>query len=192
MFSIGLAKVAGGAGRWAALCMAVALAACATMGDAPRTLTVSEAQLQEIVEKNLNVDHRLLAVFDVNIGKPKVTLQPDMNRVLTGLDVSVKNPISGGTLKGSMAVSGRLNWDAKAMAVVLADPRAESFAIEGLPSQYSSQVNQLGGLLAEQFLKDFTVYKLRGEELRYRGRAFEPKDFRVKSGGIEIVLGPRG
>lgn len=178
--------------RAAVLAGAALLAACAGLGDGPQTVTLSEAQLQQLVERNLNVDHRLLSIFDVNLGKPKVSMQPDVNRVLTGLDVAVKNPISGSTLKGSIAVSGRLSWDARSMAVVLADPRAESFAIEGVPGQYSNQINRLGGLLAEQFLKDFTLYKPQPEDLQYRGRAIEPTDLRVKQGGVEIVLAPRG
>jgi hypothetical protein len=66
--------------RLAAFVLAVtALAACATLGG-PRTFTLTEAQLNRLMDERMNKSLTFLKLFDVNLANPKVVLDQSTGR----------------------------------------------------------------------------------------------------------------
>ena len=75
----------------AAALAALILSSCATLvPPQSREFKLSEAQLQDLVGKHFATAQRYLGVFDVKLTTPRVSLQPESNRVLTALDVAPK------------------------------------------------------------------------------------------------------
>lgn len=168
------------------------LSACATLvPPQPREFRVSEAQLQELVGRQFASAQKYLGVLDIKMTAPRVTLQHESNRVVTALDVALDAPLIGRPLKGAVTISGRLRFDYPSNAIVLEEPRADSFKVDGVPSIYADKVNLVGGWLSEQVLKGFTVYKLKPEDLRYENVTYAPSEFKVKPGELVISLIPR-
>jgi len=177
--------------------MAVALAtllisACATLAPPqPREFRLSQAQLQDLVGKRFELARTYLGFLDVKLATPRVTLQPESNRVLTALDVSIDAPLIGKPWKGAAAISGRLRFDRAAATLMLDEPRAESFTVEGVPAVYADRVNKIGGWLSEQVLKGFAIYKLKPEDLRFDNVNYVPAEFKVTPSGLVISLVPQ-
>lgn len=168
------------------------LSSCATLvPPQAREFKLSEAQLQDLVGKHFATTQRFLGVLDIKLTTPRVSLQPESNRVLTALDVALDAPLIGRPLKGAVGISGRLRFDHPSGAILLEEPRAESFKVDGVPAIYADKVNLIGGWLSEQVLKGFTVYKLKPEDLRFDNVSYAPSEFKVKPGELVISLVPQ-
>ncbi|MFM2399083.1 MAG: hypothetical protein RL341_1240 [Pseudomonadota bacterium] len=176
--------------RLAAIVLAAtALAACATLGG-PRTFTLTEAQLNRLMDERMNKSLTFLKLFDVNLANPKIALDQSTSRVITSMDASLKNPFSGNRLSGSAKISGKLNFDPKTNSIVLADTRTEDFKLEGTPVQYTNQINAIGKMVASEFMKDFTVYTLKPEDLKVSGVTYTAGKFEVLRDALSITLNP--
>lgn len=167
----------------------VAAAACAALGG-PRTLTLSEAQLNRLMDERMNKSLTVLRLFDVNLSNPKVALDSASGRVITSMDAVMNNPFSGNRLSGGAKISGKLNFDPKTNSVVLADTRAEEFKLDGMPAQYANQINAIGKLVAGEFMRDFTLYTLKPEDLKLNGVSYAPGKFEVRKDELAIILNP--
>jgi hypothetical protein len=171
---------------------ALILCSCATLlPPQPREFKLSEAQLQDLVGRHFATAQKYLGVLDIRMTAPRVSLQPESNRVLTMLDVALDAPLIGRPLKGAVSISGRLRFDQAANAILLEEPRADSFKVDGVPAIYADKVNLVGGWLSEQVLKGFTVYKLKPEDLRFENVNYSPAEFKVKPGELVIGLVPK-
>lgn len=168
------------------------LSACATLlPPQPREFTLSEAQLQTLVGKPFETAQTYLGLLDIKLTTPRVSLQPESNRVLTAMEVSVDAPLIGKPWAGAVSISGRLRFDQASNAILLEDPRAENFRVDGVPSAFADRVNTIGGWLTAQVLKGFTVYTLTPEDLLFDGVSYEPSEFKVKPGELAISLLPK-
>lgn len=172
--------------------VALILSACATLAPPqPREFKLSAAQLQDLVGKPFETAQTYLGLLDINLSTPRVTLQPESNRVLTALDVSLDAPLIGIPLQGAVSISGRLRFDQVSGTILLEEPRAESFKVDGVPAAYADRVNKVGGWLTGQVLKGFVVYTLKPEDLRFDNVNYVPSEFQVKPGELVISLVPR-
>lgn len=169
------------------------VSACATLAPPPppREFKLSQAQLQDLVGKPFVTAQTYLGLLDIKLAAPRVSLQPESNRVLTAMDVAVDAPLIGKPWKGAASISGRLRFDQAAGAILLEEPRAESFKVDGVPAAFTDRVNTIGGWLTEHVLKGFTVYTLKPEDLRFDNVSYAPSEFKVKPGELVITLVPR-
>ena len=71
---------------FAAGIVAAGLAGCAGLSG-PRNVTLSQADLQSLVERQFPLQRRLLEVIDVNVARPSLRLLPERNRIGTDLDL---------------------------------------------------------------------------------------------------------
>jgi hypothetical protein len=153
--------------------------------------TLAPPQLQDLVGRHFATAQTYLGLLDIKLTAPRVSLQPETNRVLTTLDVSVDAPLIGKPWKGAAGISGRLRFDQASSTILLEEPRAESFKVDGVPAGYADSVNKIGGWLTEQVLKGFSVYKLKPEDLRFDNVNYAPSELKVKPGELVITLVPK-
>lgn len=168
------------------------LSSCATLlPPQPREFRLTEAQLQDLVGKPFATAQTYLGLLDIRLTAPRVSLQPDSNRVLTAMHVSVDAPLIDRPWTGAVSISGRLRFDRASNTILLEEPRAESFRVDGVSTVYADRVNKIGGWLSEQVLRGFPVYKLKPEDLRFGDVSYEPSEFKVKPGELTINLVPK-
>lgn len=165
------------------------LASCATLMG-PREVEIPLATLQQAVAGKFPFNNRYLELLDIYITNPKVSLQPDTNRIVTSMDTSIAPPFMNRAWKGNVAVSGNLKFDPSRNALVLADARVEQFALDGVDSAYSNQVRKIGSLLAEQLLNDMPLYTFKPEDLRYGGTAFTLSKITTKPSSLVVTFEP--
>jgi hypothetical protein len=179
------------------LTMAVAssmltLVGCALVQPGARTIDISEARLVELINGQFPFNNRYLELFDVSLASPRVRLIPGENRIGTELGYSL-----GSFLLGSREYAGKLNlsyglrFEPSDNTVRLTQVRVEGFEVPGVPSAYASRANRLGGLLAENLLKDFVIHRLKPEDLTLaRGWGYQPGALNVVPGGLRLQLDP--
>lgn len=169
--------------------MALLLASCAGLLG-PREVEIPLATLQQKIASRFPFSSRYLELFDVSVSNPKVSLQPDTDRILTSMDASFAPPFTDKTWTGSFAISGRLQFDPARDALVLAQPRVENLTVNGLDSRYAKQVTKIGAFLAEQLLEDIPLYAFRPGDLRYGGTTFAPSKISTTANALVVTLVP--
>ena len=165
------------------------LSACATFLG-PRDLELPLYKLQEALNRQFPFNSRYLEIFNINVSNPRLALQPDTNRVITTVDALIAPPFLRQSWKGTFTLSGMLALDPARRAVVLADPRMDNFALEGVDPAYTAQIARIGGLLAEQILKEVPLYTFSPDEFRYAGSTFIPSKITTKSNALVVTFEP--
>lgn len=174
--------------RWWAMVVAVLVAGCATLGG-PRVITLSEAELTRLVDRQFPLDRRLLEVVDLRVAAPTVRLLPERNRLATELQVDLAERLFGRAMAGRIALDYALRWDARDQALKLADVRVGRVELDAAGGTLGAAARGLGPLLAEQVLEGATIYRPRAEDLRDKlGGQWQPGAVTVTSRGVEITL----
>ena len=167
------------------------LAACSSL-IGPRNFRLSEAELTELVAKQFPYDRRFLEVFDVRVAAPRLTLLPEANRIATELPLEASDRLFGHVYKGQLSLDYGLRYDEQDHSIRLSQVRVNQLVFDGASTPMQPVVNRLGGLLAEQLLKDLAIYRFKPEDLkRAQDRGYQPGDLKVTSRGVEMALNPK-
>jgi hypothetical protein len=124
------------------------------------------------------------------VTNPQVSLQPNSNRILTSMDAAIAPPFTNRSWNGNFAISGQLRFDAGRNALVLAEPRVETFNVAGMDPLYANQVGKIGSFVAEQVLKDVPLYTFQPGDLRYGGTTFTPSRILTRQNGLVVTFEP--
>jgi hypothetical protein len=166
------------------------LAACAAID--PRNFTLSQAELQALLERQFPRQQRLMELLDVSLTKPSVRLVPERNRIATALDLSATERLSGRALRGSLAIEHALRFEPSDATVRLAHVKADAMQLELAGTPLSGQAARLGGMLAERLLDDFVIYRVSEDKRQLLSRAgVNNADVAVTARGIELRFAPQ-
>ncbi|HQO15789.1 MAG TPA: DUF1439 domain-containing protein [Methylotenera sp.] len=161
---------------------------CAGLGD--RTVNVTEADVQNMLNKKLAVPIQLLKIFDVNLSNSIVKFDQTTGRMQTTLDTVLNSEILGKSLTGKLGISGKLRFDAATQSIVLDDPSVDMFNIDGADNKYNEILNSLAKTVGGQMLNGMALYTVKPEDLKFGGTTYAPKDMLVTDKGLQITLSP--
>jgi hypothetical protein len=158
---------------------------------APRTLTLSTADLDRWVQPQLPMRARVLEVIDLSVQSLKTGLLPEAGRLSADAGLSGRERIFGRPFTGRLVFDGIPRYDAAGQSLRLEEIRVASLALDDLPAQAQSAVRGLGPVLVEKLLKDRMVYRFKPEDLqRAADLGLQPQSVQVTPGGIELTLVP--
>lgn len=176
--------------RMTTMAAALVLAGCAQLAG-PRVVTLGEADLARLIERQFPFDRRVLEVLDVRVAAPKLRLMPEANRIGTLLEVQTSDRLFGKSWRGRLDMDYALRYDEAEQVVRLTQVRVGRFEIDGSSRETQQVVERLGPLLAEQLLKDLPIHRFKPEDLRNaQGLGYKPGAVTVTSRGVEITLTP--
>ena len=90
-----------------------------------------------------------------------------------------------------MDLSYGLRFEPSDGSVRLSDVRVHKLSVEGVPDVLRRPIEKLGAPLAQKFLKDYPLYKVRPEDLQAaKGWGYAPGAFRIEPTGLSITLDP--
>ncbi|SNS42129.1 Protein of unknown function [Noviherbaspirillum humi] len=174
---------------FAAVLPALLLTSCASLVG-QRQVDIPLEKIQDTLSSRFPFNNRYLDLIDVSVSNPRVSLQPQSNRLLTSMDAAIAPPFLKSSWKGNMAISGRLKLDAARNALLLADPKVESMNVDGLGSAYSGPMAKVAGFLAAELLNDAVLYTFRPGDLRYAGVQFALTAIDTTASGLRLTLEP--
>jgi len=153
--------------------------------------TLSKDELQTALTPQFPRKLRYMEVFEVTLSNPRLRMDESKNRLTTVVDALIENKLFGGApVKGVLAMSSGLKYDAAARAIRLDAPAVENVDIAGMPSQYAQQLNAIGNVAADQILKNYAIYTFQPEQLELKGQRFEPGAITVERDGIKVEVKP--
>lgn len=164
-----------------------AVAGCATVG-LPRTVVITEAQLQQRLAAMAPTQRRLLAVLDVQLDPPQVRLLPERGRIGATMNLAVSERISLRQARGRIEADSALRFEPSDVSLRLAQVHVSAFELDGGP--WPGPLRHAAAVLAEQVLEDQPVWRAspaQAERLRRAG--VQTVDVQVTGRGIEIALG---
>jgi Protein of unknown function (DUF1439) len=174
---------------WAvAAAAASGLIGCASLFR-PTAVTLSARDIERLLERRFPLERRLLEVFDLTLDRPRLTLQPERNRVAVVLDFDARERLWGTRSQGRLDFDAALRWQASDRSLRLWQVRVQDLSLDRAGSAQRGGAERLGGALIERVLEDLPVYTLsdeRAEQLRREGLA--PGGVTVTARGVEVTL----
>ncbi len=176
-----------------ALC-ATALAALTACAGVPRSIVLSEGELQAQLAKRFPLQRSLLDSFDLQLSDPVLRLDASTNRLATELTLQGSERRSGRSLQGRLALDYGLRWEPSDGSVRLVRPRVQSLqfgdAAGGL-GRRAEMLQQMGVALAERLLDDLVLYRVPEARLQaLRAAGYRPGTLQVTPAGLEITIEP--
>lgn len=173
--------------RLAAIAVGASLLASCSSLIGPRQVELPLHKLQAGLDKRFPVNERLLELFDVQLTRPQLAIQPDQDRVALAVDASVAPPFAR-AWTGNIAFSGRLYVDPGRAAVMMAEPRVDSLRL-GNPEAERHLTRVANGLI-DTVARDMPVYSFEQKDLRYAGVQFVPTRIQTTRTGLVVTLEP--
>lgn len=162
---------------------------CATLG--PRSLTMSQAQLQQALVKHIAQPFTVLKVFQVQASEGQVSLDPANARLQARMQLQVSSPLLAKPAHGALAFSGIPKYDAARSAVVLDQPVIEQLSLEGARGDTNQWLKKLGNALTQQWLNTWVLYPVQAETLTVGGKRYLPTAMQVEAQGVRVTLQPQ-
>ena len=172
------------------LVLALGLCACAGLLG-PRTVEVSQARLQELIDRQFPLDSRLLDVLDATVAAPRLSMRPATNRIGTEFELTVSDRLFKAPHRGTLLLDYGVRFEASDNTLRLTNVRVERFEVDGLPVPLQRQFERVGVQLAERLLSERVLYTLRPKDVEaVQGLGYQPADIRVTPQGVVITLMP--
>ena len=166
------------------------LAGCASVFG-PRTVEVTQAQLQQLLSRRFPLTRRVLEIFDVTVSAPRLRLLLESNRIATDFDVGSTDRLLRAQHTGTLALSFGLRFEATDNTLRVTQVRIERLQIDGAPAPLQRQLERIGTLVAEQALDDQVIHTLRAKDVEaLQGRGYRPSELRVTPNGLLVTLLP--
>jgi hypothetical protein len=168
------------------LLISMALAGCAGFGG-PRNVTLSQADLQALLDRQFPSQRRVLEVIEISVARPTLRLLPERNRLGTELDLVASERLSGRSVRGSLSLDYALRYEPSDASVRLTQVRVQEARLDLGNGPLSPSGARIGALLAERLLDDLPVYRADPDKLRTIQRlGISAADIAVTARGIEI------
>lgn len=166
------------------------LAGCAqVMG--PRTLSWSQAELNQMLARRFPIDRRLLQVIDVEVSQPALTLLPQSNRVAVDIHLALKDRWSGTPLQGHLALASALRYEPSDQSLRLADVQVTAFTLDAAGARPPVPLEDLGAVVAENLLDGAVIHRLPAEQLQRLARwGYRPDRVEVTPSGLSLTVVP--
>jgi hypothetical protein len=175
--------------RFAMMAVSMLLAACASID--PRHVTLSQTEVQQLIERQFPRQQRLMELLDVSLANPVIQLVPERNRMATTMDLLASERVSGRALRGSFSIDHSLRFEPSDATVRLANVKVEDMKLELAGTPLTGQAGRLGAMLAERALDGFVIYRVSDEKRQAMARAgVTHADVAVTPRGIELRFRP--
>jgi hypothetical protein len=127
-------------------------------------------------------------LVDCILSHPQLGLEPELNRLRVTLDAQIRTPFLAQPVAGLLAVSTKLRFDMTTLTLRLDQPRAERVVVQGLAPADAAQLQEIGGALAAEALRDYPLHTFRPEEMRAGLRRFSVESITVTDTGLRVQL----
>lgn len=156
----------------------------------PRDIDIPLEKMQGSLDRRFPLHNRALELFDIELSRPQLDMQPESDRMSLSLDALVAPAFLRQSWRGKLVLSGRLYVDAPRGAVLMAEPRVERFTVDGVDEARQRQLGKIANLLMDKVVNDVPLYHFRPEDLRYAGVQFVPTRISTTARGLRVSVEP--
>lgn len=129
--------------------------------------TVTRDELQAELARRFPITRRYGELASVSLHDPQLALDGSANRATLASRLVIRSPLlRPSSVRGQVAVSSGLRWDASDLSVRLQDPRAEQVRIDGVTGNDARNMERISASVVQEALQGYPLHTLRPEELR--------------------------
>ena len=151
--------------------------------------TIGRDELQAQIAKRFPVRQRYAELFSVNLREPRLVLDAAGNRAAITALMTIGSPLmQPSSVEGIVTVSSALRYDVPALTLRLHEPRAERIELQGLNGRDAERLQQIGGMVAQELLRDYPLQTFKREELTVGRKTYEIGDITVQQDDIKVQL----
>lgn len=150
--------------------------------------TATREELQAQIARQFPVTRRYAELFTVGLRDPQLDLDTAANRAAITAALSIASPLLATPVEGMVAVSSALRYDAPTRTLLLDAPRAERLQLEGVAGRDAERLERIGGVVAQELLRDQPLRTFTAEELTVGRKTYEIGDITVQDDGIKVQL----
>jgi len=173
----------------AAVAAGAPLAALAGFNFFTSEYTVGRDELQAQIAKRFPVRQRYAELFSVNLRDPKLVLDAAGNRAAITALMTIGSPLmQPSSVEGIVTVSSALKYDVPALTLRLHEPRAERIELQGLNGRDAERLQQIGGMVAQELLRDYPLHTFKPQELTVGRKTYEIGAITVQDTAITVQL----
>ncbi|MBZ4200630.1 MAG: DUF1439 domain-containing protein [Methylotenera sp.] len=168
------------------LLLASLLFACVSLPE--RSYRISERQVQQKINERFLAPIPLLKVFQVNLADPVVKFDAKTGRMKTRFNVKLSHTPSGKSYTGKVLVSGELQFDALANAIVLNEVEVDQLSLDGKESNYMEFASVAAQSLAAEKLNGVSLYAFKPQDLKFGADFYQVKGMQITDSGLQITF----
>ena len=180
----------------AGLAALLPLGACAAGGNAAngmRSITLSQAKLNELLAKRFPYTRNFSGLADLSLQSPRLRLLPQTNRLGTAVDMVVSERLTGSRYTGGLDLDYGLRFDEQEGAIRMADVKVNRIDVDQVPPAQRELLSRYGPRAAETLLSNVVLYRIPDEYLSMaRNLGWAVNALRVQPEGLRIEVGPQG
>jgi hypothetical protein len=172
-----------------AVAWAAAGAGCANFGS-PHTLVVTNEEIAAAIAKRFPLQRRVLALFDLTLLAPVLSLQPARNRLTVQLSLRLAEPLRHREWQGHLQVDAALRWSADDQTLRLAQVQVQDLVFDESRAG-PGDTERLGASVIQRLLEGSVLYRLSAEaQARLQRLGVTPSAVLITERGVEFVLAP--
>jgi hypothetical protein len=171
--------------------IAAATGGCQYMSGEGHQVRISEAQLQEKLDKRFPRTQSYMGIFGLTLEHPRVHLDNGSGRIGVALDFELSLGLARqrGPFRGSLDFSTGLSYVSDTGSFFLSDPVIENLNVEGLSTRQTKRLRAaLGTAIAEHALSH-PVYSLKDTDIRQLAARMTLKSVVVDQGALVLTMG---
>jgi hypothetical protein len=151
--------------------------------------TATRAELQAQIDKRFPVRQRYAELFTVELRDPRLGLDAPANRAAITARMTIGSALmQPSSIEGVVRLSSALRYDAAARAVRLDQPKADRIELQGLGGGDAQRLQRIGGLVAQELLRDYPLVTFKPEDLTVGRKTYEIGEITVQADDIKVEL----
>jgi hypothetical protein len=162
------------------------LVACVSLPE--RTYQLSAQQVQKKIHERFTAPIPLLKVFEVYLLNPVVKFEQKSGRMETRFDVQLSHKPTGKAYSGKVMVSGELQFDVGANAIVLNEVEVDQLSLDGEKTSYMEFANVVAQSLAAEKLNGVSLYAFKPQDLKFGNDFYQVKAMQINDRGLQITF----
>ena len=154
---------------------------------APRSYTLTQAELQTMVAKSFPRQYPLLGLLSLEVYAPTLQLKPEANRINATMTAQLAGKVLPHSFDGAMDLDFALRYEPKDHTLRATQVHVNSLMMTGLPDAMTAMLQAYAPRAAEQAMNEVVVHTLRDEDLAKLDKADRlPASFTVTKDGLRI------
>ncbi len=154
---------------------------------APRSYTLTQAELQAIAAQSFPRQYPLLGLVSMEVNAPQLRLLPDTNRINATMTAQLRGKVLPHSYDGGLDLDFALRYEPKDHTLRATQVHVNALVMTGLPEGLSTMLHAYAPRLAEQAMDDVVLHTLRAEDLEKLKNADRlPAQFVVTQEGLRI------
>jgi hypothetical protein len=130
--------------------------------------TATRDELQAELARRFPITRRYGELASVSLHDPQLALDGNANRATLASRLAILSPwLRPSSMRGQVAVSSGLRWDASGLSVRLQNPRAEQLRIDGVTGNDARKLERISASVVQEALQGYPLHTFRPEELHF-------------------------